>query len=340
MFPWYQRIVASLSAVALAVVGELAAKYITGSFEVLRVGILLVVTQCLAALVVVVLTKTPRKRVVIDFIFLTIGLVAVTIGTLFSLPGRLPDSDQVWIIKFCLIGLGILESTLAAYAVYIGLTGRDIDFLPVLDLRERDPQISYESGQRVAVNKLMSLRPEHEAVLARFRAGVSEHDLHYVAYYIDGKCFFFVDVLDSPSLNQFFHEIDRQTRRAYYERHGRQIIWLVSALDRSFHRVQGGTLIRTVLDVQYGALYHFPVVHGVDVIGVTLLQEKVGETDEKLAAIKDELADLPRGGKLSNRRLADRPFYLPAPAGAGNVLPLIRRTEPDRAPTAARLRPV
>lgn len=326
MFAWYQKVLTITSAVVLAIIGEVVAKYLTGDFIALRGAVLLSVTIGLALLLLVTLSRTQRRRIVLDFITLTTGLVSLMIGLLFTLPGQLPDPEQASVLRSSLIGLGLLESVLSIYSIFIGLSGRDVDFLPRLNMAHMHTQLFTDGDQKIAVTRAQHLRPEHEVVLFELRRHVSKEDLHYAAYYVNGECQFFVDALDNVELDKFFQDMERPTRRSYYERHGRQLIWLVSALDRSFSRIQGGMLVRTVLDVQYGALYHFPIAVGVDLIGVTLIQESVPETDAKLVAIRDELAVLPRGGKLG-KPLRQSPFYLPAPSKQANVVPFTRRED-------------
>jgi hypothetical protein len=309
----------------LAVIGELVARYITGSFEALRVSVMLTVTLGLAMLLLYSFSQSPRKRIVVDSVSLSIGVFTIAAGMVLSVQDNLQEGERLWIARYCLIGLGLLQSVLASYSLYMGLSGRDIDFMPMLNLRDRLPRTTAEDGQEVAVTELVALRTEHKAILEMLRAQVHVEDLHFVAYYVGGRCMFMVDVLDNAALNRFFQDTERQARRAQYERHGRQIIWLVGALDRSFKRIQGGMLIRTVLDVQYGALYHFPIAVGVDLVGVTLIQERVPEADAKLVAIRDEMADLPRGGKLSARPLQESAYYVPAPESHGKAVPLHRR---------------
>ncbi|GAB3411876.1 hypothetical protein [Flindersiella endophytica] len=118
-------------------------------------------------------------------------------------------------------------------------------------------------------------------------AELSEHDLQYLAYYVQGVCHFHIDVLEAGRLSPYFVNTDREERRSAYERAGRRLEWLINRLNASFKDIEGGQLIRTVLDVEKGAVYYFLVDWDKYLIGVTLDQPKVNATDRKLSGLVD-----------------------------------------------------
>jgi hypothetical protein len=140
---------------------------------------------------------------------------------------------------------------------------------------------------------------------------IDQEDLHFVAYFGTEGCAFYTDVLDDADLRHFFHETSPEERRISYLRLGRQLDWLGHRLDTHLRSLESGTVIRTVLDVERGALFHYWVDRGRYLIGVTLDQRKVDVADDKMA----KLVDLIRGHFTLppiNQRARPEP-------GAGNV---------------------
>ncbi|MGC5010232.1 hypothetical protein ACLQ2R_05665 [Streptosporangium sp. DT93] len=143
----------------------------------------------------------------------------------------------------------------------------------------------------ILIRTMPGIGPSVEKALTSCVAMADQEDLHFVAYYADKRCRFYVDVLDDADLAHFFHDTDQEQRRKIYLQAGNQLSWLTQRLDRQLHRMEGGSLVRTVLDVERGAMY----LHWIDetryLVGVTLDQRRVDAADTKLA----ELVDLIRG---------------------------------------------
>lgn len=72
--------------------------------------------------------------------------------------------------------------------------------------------------------------------------------------------------------------------------------WIVTRLDSYMRRLEGGILIRTVLDVEQGALYYYWIDRNVYLTGLTMDQSKVLVADEKLRTLVNAVGHLPRGG--------------------------------------------
>ncbi len=149
---------------------------------------------------------------------------------------------------------------------------------------------------RVTLTKYLSFDASDEEVVELSRAQVHPDDVHFLGYYVNGSCRFHLDVLDDPQLNQCFRGADREQRRSSYERAGRQLHWIISRLNIYVQQLDGGILIRSVLDVEEGGLYHYWIARNVQLIGVTMYQSKVLEADEKLRHLANAIGRLPRGG--------------------------------------------
>jgi hypothetical protein len=73
----------------------------------------------------------------------------------------------------------------------------------------------------------------------------------------------------------------------------------MSRLNVYMRRLDGGVLVRTVLDIEQGALYYYWIDRNVYLTGLTMDQSKVLVADEKLRRLANALGRLPRGGTYS-----------------------------------------
>lgn len=117
--------------------------------------------------------------------------------------------------------------------------------------------------------------------------------LHFIAYYVKRELIFHADVLSHPSLNRYFLQVEREERRKIYEQAGRQLDWLTRELNVYLKKIEGGVLIRSVLDVEKGAVYYYLIDTDVHIMGVTLMQNRVDATDEKMTRIVEAVRGEP-----------------------------------------------
>ncbi|WP_250289729.1 hypothetical protein [Frankia sp. CiP1_Cm_nod1] len=157
----------------------------------------------------------------------------------------------------------------------------------------RDPA-RYGDGQVTpAVNWSRSStvgRMERQAA-EECRFAVHPADLHYVAFFADGRWQFSVDVLDSERTKSF-GGLDAVDRRGLYQEFGERFQFITSQFDRMLTSIspsEPGRLVRTVLDVEAGALYHHPVALGRYVVGVTLFQDQVAQADDRIRTLVESL---------------------------------------------------
>jgi hypothetical protein len=192
--------------------------------------------------------------------------------------------------------LGLATTSIAAYAIYLERTGADV-FLAVPKKDENRPaQLVRDAQRHQLLTTLPSFSPGDEEVVTLCRDQLSADDVHFIGYYVNGDCRFHLDVLDSTTLNRFFRGLDRNHRRLAYERAGRQLDWVISRLNTYMRRLDGGILVRTVLDVEQGALYYYWIDQNVYLTGLTMDQPKVLIADEKLRRLANAIGHLPRGG--------------------------------------------
>ncbi|GAT65968.1 hypothetical protein PS9374_01612 [Planomonospora sphaerica] len=139
----------------------------------------------------------------------------------------------------------------------------------------------------ILIRTVPDIGPAVEKALGSCVSMVDQDDLHFVAYYAGGRCCFYTDVLDDADLAHFFHDTAQEERRELYLKAGNQLNWLTGRLNNQFRRIEGGILIRTVLDVERGALYLYWVDEARYLVGVTLDQRKVDVADDKMARLVD-----------------------------------------------------
>ncbi|MEU8380071.1 hypothetical protein, partial [Streptosporangium sp. NPDC048865] len=141
----------------------------------------------------------------------------------------------------------------------------------------------------ILIRTMPNAGPSVEKALASCVAMVDQDDLHFVAYFADQRCCFYTDVLEDADLAHFFHETDQEERRTIYLKAGNQLNWLTQRLNRQLRRLEGGVLIRTVLDVERGAMFFYWIDETRYLIGVTLDQRKVDVSDDKMARLVDTI---------------------------------------------------
>jgi hypothetical protein len=116
---------------------------------------------------------------------------------------------------------------------------------------------------------------------------LNPENVHYIAFFRDAECTFTADILRHEALNPYFVGIGREDRRSMYQRIGKLLYLVTGQMDRSLVQLLGGQLVRTVLDVEAGALYYMRISEREKefLIGVTLDQSRVAVADRQLAEL-------------------------------------------------------
>jgi hypothetical protein len=157
------------------------------------------------------------------------------------------------------------------------------------------------TGGQARLAKYDSYTRAHDALVGIVQELLDPLDLHYVAYFIDGECVFYLDIFDDRKLGRFFSgRGTAESRRKGYESYGRFLNVLMTNLNAKFKKIDSGLLLRVVLDVEKGALYYYHVEEDKFVIGVTMDQAKVHEADRKMVTVVDEIRV-----SLGHRPIAD-----------------------------------
>jgi hypothetical protein len=256
------------------------------------------VTILAGVLVVLLLLLTLRRlanrlHLLLEFLVLFLGLLATAAGVFAIADG--PGGWTVSTLGFSTAFLGALIAIVMGYAIYLELSGAEITLAVVRNPAPDIRQEFIDNDYRVLLVKFPSFQPTDEEVVDLCRASLNPQDLHFVAYYVDGRCRFHLDVLDNKDLNRFFRRDNPAERRLIYERTGRQLWWTLSRLNTYLSRLGGGILIRTVLDVEEGGIFYYWIGKNVYLVGITLHQMRVLDVDEKLRQLANTIGTFPRG---------------------------------------------
>jgi hypothetical protein len=295
MEQWSRKIFASIAALAVVPIGvEFLISYIKGeSYSMARAGAVLTGVIVVLCLLILLRIAVRRMLLAVQLTLLVLGLGGTLVSAiaLATRSANTTDSFGITATVLCL-----LISALAGYAIYIDQSGVEIFMAsteaPAVQVTEQ----FNDSSHRVLLTKFPSFEPCDEELITLCRASVDTGDIHFIGYFANGKCRFHVDVLDDQLLNRFFRQLSRGERRFAYERAGRQLNWTMQRINTYLRRLGGGILIRTVLDVEQGALYYCWIDKNVYLVGVTMDQSKVLRADEKLRRLANCIGLLPRGG--------------------------------------------
>ena len=122
------------------------------------------------------------------------------------------------------------------------------------------------------------------------RKAVDPRDLHYVAWCRDGEPLCVFDCFDDRHMSRHFNRmISPADRRDFYAAFCAKLPERVGQLGRTANRALGGRLQRIVFDVEQGAIYYYRLGARQYLVGVTLKQAEVANTDRRLARLAAEL---------------------------------------------------
>jgi CBS domain-containing protein len=96
-------------------------------------------------------------------------------------------------------------------------------------------------------------------------------------------------------LDRMVRPYKQDERRERFERAGRQLIALDDRVAAGFGQVEKGTLVRAMLDVERGALFHYRLDHGWYLVGATLEQKWLLRAQRKLDALALKYQAFPNG---------------------------------------------
>ena len=289
-----RRLVATVSAVVVApVLVEFLIAYIKSeNYDVLRAGEVVLGSVVACALLVAVMNVNRQARLTLAVAVVTIGAVIAATAVL-ALLATVPETTAALIVA--IVCLGSLVSILAGLIIYVDRKGLDLRFTNLPAETGQPVEVGSGAGNRRLITRFAGHQTSDEEVLALCSDEVDPGAVHFIGYYVDGVCRFHVDTLDNTNLNNLFRGVDRQARRHEYERAGRKMHWLVRRLGVYTSQLNGGILIRTILDIEQGGLFYYWIDTNVHLIGVTLDQDKVLTADVRLRRLANRIGrQLPR----------------------------------------------
>jgi hypothetical protein len=111
-----------------------------------------------------------------------------------------------------------------------------------------------------------------DAFLKLASAEILRGSLHFVARFERSAWTSFADTLDDARLRDFFTKISPRRRRVAYQEIGQKFYALSGSVDRALYSIIGKRTLRTILDVEEGALYVRHRGRDEHLLGVTLVQ--------------------------------------------------------------------
>lgn len=136
-------------------------------------------------------------------------------------------------------------------------------------------------------------RPVSDACLAALAA----EDLHAIGIYRQGWLVWEADIFEAQALAPLFQRVTPELRRRAYARLAHQVQMQSRRLTRLLDLTGSTRLARLVLDVARGAMYALPLGADEYLVGVTLVQSQVDQTDQKVRDLQSAIHPVwPSGG--------------------------------------------
>lgn len=288
---WPRRLSALLgTSLIVPVLGEFVIALINkDQFNLVRA---LVFVAILGGCALALLSSRLRRmslRLAMAVFLIVAGLATVTFGFLLAVNPDVVHNDTVSDV------VGIITLSVGLFILCAGLLllyDQRATTTIAEDLSDPAEEQTPNGPNHAVLRRFAPYRAEaYDGIVALCRGRLSVKDLHYLAYYVDQRPVFRIDLLNDPTLARFHGLVGPDDRRASYERHGRTVHRMMAKLNAEFRTLDSGTLIRLVLDVERGALYYY-VVHSESsrfLVGVTLDQDMVHVADGKLQTLVDDL---------------------------------------------------
>jgi hypothetical protein len=135
-----------------------------------------------------------------------------------------------------------------------------------------------------------------EAVTRLCQNALHPKDLHFIGIYQHERLIWRADLFDHPALASLFQRVTPIGRRRGYDTVIRELRLQASRITQLLTMTQSDRLVRLVLDVARGAIFVLPLGGaGHYLVGVTLVQSQVQETDLKVSSLGDTLASIVPG---------------------------------------------
>ncbi|MEU5885359.1 hypothetical protein ABZ835_00745 [Streptomyces sp. NPDC047461] len=140
-------------------------------------------------------------------------------------------------------------------------------------------------GRRPEVRRAAHVTDDSDAFIDLCAEALSEAGLHHVAAYRWGVFNYSVDLLDRlpESQGAGFGGTEQEVRRERFVRLGRQLHYVLGRMDHVLRSVDSGRLIRSVLQLSDGAVFHYYFRVDDYLTGVSLGADSVDAGDRAMA---------------------------------------------------------
>jgi len=218
------------------------------------------------------------------------GSFAVAAGVVVLLRSELGSNTLINVVGTTMISCGVLIILSGVYTITLrGIVQPD------------DP----DEYKDIAIGKTKRLsRDENSPLLTYFQneppdalvrmcqEQMSMADLHFIGYYVESECRFYIDNLANSDMELLRGDLTADERRKRYEAYGRLTKGFIQRLDSIYEEVQQGALLRVVLDVDQGAFYYMRIDPRRFLFAVTLDQDAVNVTDNKTRDLAERIGKL------------------------------------------------
>jgi hypothetical protein len=147
-------------------------------------------------------------------------------------------------------------------------------------------------GEDVCIKRSLRLPKDADELVRQCQVAVDPRDLHYVSIFVDGAWVLSADVLDASPSTRDYGGVPAELRRSLYEQVGERIQYDVAEFDRLLRTVtrhRPGRLMRTVFDVESGAIYQHVLDMYRNLVGVTVYQDEVAYAEDRVRTLADDL---------------------------------------------------
>jgi hypothetical protein len=291
---WPKRLSALVgTSLIVPIIGEFAIAIINN--EKFNVGRALVFVGILGGCALALLSAKLRQmslRLAMAVFLIAAGVATVAFGFLLAVqPALIQDDTVADVVGIVTLSIGLFILCAGLLLLYDQRSATTIAD-DLASAAAEQSTVEGDGSSHVVLRRFDTYRAEAcDGIVDLCRARLHVDDLHYVAYYVKKQPVFRLDVLNDPALARFHGLVGPEERRAGYEKHTRVIDRLMTKLNADFRTMDTGALVRLVLDVERGALYYL-VVHSESdrfVVGVTLDQDMIHETDRKLQVLIDDI---------------------------------------------------
>ncbi|MEN3536015.1 hypothetical protein AAH991_12940 [Microbispora sp. ZYX-F-249] len=295
MSAWRIRLAVLLLVLATPVAIELIIAAVRSTFSPARV-----VLQVLGLAILLALARgaerLARRTQIYSLMLIPlvlIGLLNMGIGAILLTGGDDGSGGlDLGVAGGLTLGGGLFVFGLSLSLVYLDMRSVHIAPFPsgpAADAGYRPVDETLTPEEHLTVHEYRHSPQDVSELILLCRPELNVEGLHYVQVCARDGILLSADILNHPLLARYFGDTGKDQRRNVYINVGKQVGWLINGLNDFLADAEGGVLIRTVLDVERGAVYYCRIDENKYLIGVTLDQNGVHVADSATRLLADRI---------------------------------------------------